>query len=66
MELHELTDKAIDYMLSDLEARVEADDPKLDEWEKEQFLPSIIEQWDRRRKLSDKQKFILGRIWDKV
>lgn len=66
MELNEITDKALDYMMPDLESRVAVDDPKLSEWEKEQFLPSVIEQWHRKRWMSDKQKQIIGRIWDKL
>lgn len=66
MELHEITDKALDYMMPELETLVHIGDPKLSAWEKEQFLPSVIEQWTRRRKLSDKQKEIIGRIWDKL
>ncbi len=60
MELSEITDKAIDYMLSEL-----ADNLKLTSWEKD-FVESITDQWERRRSLSDKQKEILGRIWEKV
>lgn len=66
MELSEITDKALDYMLPDLESRVAVDDPKLSQWEKEQFIPSIIEQWSRVRRLTDRQKEILGKIWDKL
>jgi len=66
MELSEITDKAIDYMLPELVSLAEADDRKLTPWEKEQFIPSISEQWTRKRWLSDRQKETLGRIWEKV
>jgi hypothetical protein len=60
MELSELTDKAIDYILSGL-----ADEQRLTQWEKS-FVESVSDQWTRSRRLSDKQKEVLGRIWDKV
>jgi hypothetical protein len=60
MEQHELTDKAIDYILSQLEH-----ESRLTDWEKS-FIESISDQWVSRRSLSEKQKDILGRIWDKV
>ena len=66
MELAELTDKAIDYILPECEALADADDRKLTPWEKKEFIPSVSEQWHRKRWLSDKQKEILGRIWDKL
>jgi hypothetical protein len=59
MELSELTDKAIDYILDGL-----ADEKRLSQWEKN-FVESIADQWGTRRSLSDKQKEVLGRIWDK-
>ncbi len=58
MKLAELTDKAIDYIL----ARTNTD--ILTDWEKT-FFESVSEQWERSRSLSDKQKEVLGRIWDK-
>lgn len=58
MELSELTDKAIDYILDGLE------NANLNKWELN-FYESIKDQWERRRQLSDKQKEILGQIWDK-
>jgi hypothetical protein len=60
MDLSEITDKAIDYMLGEL-----ADNLKLTSWEKN-FVESISDQWERKRFLTDKQKETLGRIWDKV
>jgi hypothetical protein len=59
MELNELTDQAIDYILDG----IEMDD--LSEWEAS-FVESISDQWTRKRWLSDKQKEVLGRIWDKL
>ena len=60
MELSELTDKAVDYILDAL-----ADEKRLSEWEKN-FVESVSDQWTRARRLSDKQKEVLGRVWDKV
>jgi hypothetical protein len=60
MELNEITEKAIDYMLGEL-----ADNLKLTSWEKN-FVESVSDQWERTRRLSDKQREVLGRIWDKV
>ena len=59
MELSELTDKAIDYILSHLEG-----DVRLTDWEKG-FIESISDQWTRKRWLSDKQKETLGKVWDR-
>jgi len=64
MELHELTDKAIDYIVNELCDEMAKDRPKLTKWEQD-FCISIEEQWRNRRSLSDKQKEILGKIWDK-
>jgi len=64
MELSELTDKAIDYIVEALCDEAAKDRPKLSKWETD-FLISIEEQWRNRRSLSDKQKEVLGRIWDK-
>jgi len=57
MELSELTDKAIDYIL--------AEEPRITTWERS-FVESIADQWQRNRHLTDKQKEVLGRIWDKI
>lgn len=65
MELNEITDKAIEYMLPELESLVEADDRRLTPWEKN-FIPSISDQWSRKRWLSEDQKKSLGKIWDKI
>lgn len=64
MEMHELTDKAIDYIVDGLCDELSTDRPKLSEWERS-FVISVEDQWRRNRSLSDKQKEILGRIWDK-
>lgn len=58
MKIEELTDKAIDFILDGMNT------DKLNDWEKE-FFESVSDQWVRYRKLSDKQKEILGSIWDK-
>ena len=60
MELNEITDKAIDYMLGEL-----ADNLKLTSWEKN-FVESIADQWERKRFLTVDQKTKLGQIWDKI
>lgn len=59
MDLEELTDKAIVYILDQL-----ASETRLTEWEKG-FVESVSDQWERRRSLSEKQREILGKIWDK-
>lgn len=58
MKAEELTDKAIDYIIDN-----SSTDPMSD-WERD-FFESVSEQWQRNRRLSEKQKEILGRIWDK-
>jgi hypothetical protein len=63
MELSELTDKAIEYILDELK---DSNSPKLTDWERNQFIPSVTDQWERKRWLSDRQKETLGRIWDKI
>jgi hypothetical protein len=70
MNTEELTDKAIDYILHDLGIDVLArakgrPHSRMTEWEMN-FVESIIDQWARRKHLTDKQKEILGKIWDKV
>lgn len=59
MKSEELTDDAIDYMLPVLEH-----EDRLTAWETD-FIESISGQWDRNRSLSEKQKEILGKIWDR-
>ena len=59
MKPEELTDDAIDYMLPVLEH-----EDRLTNWEAN-FIESISEQWDRNRSLSEKQKEVLGKIWDR-
>jgi hypothetical protein len=56
--LSEMTEKAIDYIFEHIEH-----DP-LSKWEAG-FVMSVADQWHRSRRLSDKQKEILGQIWDK-
>lgn len=58
MKQEELTDKAIDYILDGLE------NASLNEWELN-FYESVKDQWERNRHLSERQKEILGQIWDK-
>jgi hypothetical protein len=42
----------------------EMDDPRFSDWERG-FITSLTRQVSQGRKLSDKQKHILERIWDK-
>jgi hypothetical protein len=42
----------------------EVNDPRFSEWERD-FIASLARQVSQGRKLSDKQKQILERIWDK-
>lgn len=65
MELNELTDKAVDYIIDALCDELAMDRPKLNRWERD-FVISIEEQWRKKRWLSNGQKEVLGRIWDKV
>lgn len=58
MKLDELTEQSIDYILDNINV------DRLNDWESN-FIESITEQWESRRSLSDKQKEVLGRIWDK-
>src|SRR5437762_3910535 len=44
--------------------RDEANDPKFSDWERE-FIVSLARQVGLGRQLSDKQKEILERLWDK-
>jgi hypothetical protein len=57
MRPEELTDKAIDFMFAQ-------GFEKLSAWETS-FVESVEDQWTRNRRLSDRQKEILGNIWDK-
>lgn len=59
MKPEELTDDAIDYILANLEA-----EHRLTKWE-QGFIESISNQWERDRHLSEKQKDMLGKIWDR-
>jgi hypothetical protein len=58
MEPEELTDQAIDYILDGVDLVL------LSEWDRN-FIESVTDQWTRNRRLSEKQKEILGKIWDK-
>jgi hypothetical protein len=51
-----------EYLLKCL--REEQSDPRFTDWEK-QFIASLARQVDQGRKLSEKQKAILERIWGK-
>ena len=51
-----------EYMLACL--RDELRDPKFSDWEKN-FIASLAKQVDLGRTLTDRQKEILERIWDK-
>jgi len=44
--------------------RDEKNDPKFSDWEKD-FIASLARQVDQGRKLSERQKEILERIWKK-
>lgn len=44
--------------------REEQNDPKFSDWEK-QFIGSLARQVDQGRKLTERQKEILERIWKK-
>jgi len=58
MKPEELTDSAIDYIVAGMNT------DRLNDWEND-FFASISEQWERNRSLTERQKEILGRIWDK-
>jgi len=58
LKSEEMTDEAIDYIFSN------ADTDKMSTWE-QSFFESVNDQWVKRRTLTDKQKFVLGNIWDK-
>ena len=58
MRPEELTDSAVDYIMDGMVI------DHLSDWERN-FFESVSEQWARNRRLSDKQKEILGDIWDK-
>lgn len=56
MKPQEMSDAAISQILDNL------DNSKLSDWEKE-FVKSVKTQWNKNKKLSDKQKKRLGEIW---
>ena len=58
MLLSEMDDKAICYIFE------HADVERMYKWEKS-FFESVEDQWMRNRRLSDRQKEVLGQIWDK-
>ena len=58
MELDELDDKSIDYILENVTVE------RLTAWEHD-FVESISDQWSRGRHLTDKQKLKLGEIWER-
>jgi hypothetical protein len=51
-----------EYLIACL--REERNDPKFSDWEK-QFIGSLARQVDQGRKLTERQKEILERIWKK-
>ena len=59
MTPEELTDEAVDYILDGL-----AYEKRLNDWERG-FIESVDDQWSHRRSLSDRQREVLGKIWDK-
>ena len=51
-----------EYLLACL--REERNDPRFSDWER-RFIADLANQVDRGRKLTDRQKEILERIWEK-
>jgi hypothetical protein len=51
-----------EYLIACL--REERSDPKFSDWEK-QFIVSLATQIDQGRKITDRQKEVLERIWKK-
>lgn len=58
MQPTELTDSAIDYIFANTETA------SLSDWELS-FFESVSDQWTRNHRLSDRQREVLGQIWDK-
>jgi hypothetical protein len=58
LKQEELTDHAVDFIVAGMNTDF------LNDWE-QAFFESVSEQWQLSRRLSEKQKEILGRIWDK-
>lgn len=58
MRQEELTDDAIDYILENVNTT------RGSKWEQD-FVDSIADQWTRWRHLTDRQKEVLGQIWDR-
>jgi hypothetical protein len=59
----EMTDVNIDYIIGELK---DSNHRQLSDWEKNEFIPSIADQWERKRYLTERQKEVLGKIWDKI
>lgn len=58
MQPSELTDAAVKYILENM------DTSRLTDWELN-FFESVSDQYARKRNLSERQREILGQIWDK-
>ena len=58
MKAQAMTDSAISQILENL------DGSKLSEWEKG-FFTSVKTQWEKKKKLSEKQSKRLGEMWEK-
>jgi hypothetical protein len=58
MRPEELTENAIDHIVDNMEIA------SLSAWELS-FYESVSDQWKRSHRLSERQKEILGQIWDK-
>ena len=54
--------KQIEQVLSACEDNTE----RLSEWERDQFIPSLRDQFDRYGRITEKQQEILDRIYQKV
>jgi hypothetical protein len=58
MKDEELDAKAIDFICENMNTDF------LNDWERT-FFESVSEQWSKHKRLSEKQREILGNIWDK-
>lgn len=58
MTPEELTDQAVDYIIEGMDAT------QLNDWER-RFFESVSDQWHHRHTLSDRQREVLGKIWDR-
>lgn len=61
----DLDDSDLEEALEDCSSALSATNCPFTPWEKE-FVESVYEQFQARSTLSDKQKDILAKIWDKV